>query len=146
MAEGERPTTMQRPYLLRAMHEWMTDNDLTPHIVVDITAEGVVAPTEFAKDGKLVLNISYSATQHLVMSNEFAEFEARFGGVPRRLQIPMSAIAGVYARETGQGMVFAAEHGPQGPDGQGPQTGPDGQPPAAATKRPTTKPDLKVIK
>jgi len=144
MADGQRPTSAQRPYLLRAMHEWMTDNDLTPHIVVDVQAEGVLVPTEFAKDGKLVLNVSYSATQNLVISNDFAEFEARFGGVPRRLQIPVAAIVGVYARETGQGMVFSAEPGPQGPDG--PVTDPDGQPPAPPTKRPVSKPDLKIIK
>jgi stringent starvation protein B len=144
MAGGERPTTMQRPYLLRAMHEWMTDNDLTPHIVVDVEAEGVVVPTEFAKDGKLVLNVSYSATQNLVISNDFAEFEARFGGVPRRLQIPIAAITGVYARETGQGMVFSAEGGPP----EGPASAPEGQQtsPSPVAKRKVSKPNLKIIK
>ena len=104
---------MQRPYLLRAMHEWMVDNDLTPHIVVDASlCELNVAP-EHVKDGKLVLNVSYTATRRLAITNERVEFEARFGGKPRWIEIPIHAILGVYARETGQGMIFSSEQEPE---------------------------------
>jgi len=99
----------QRPYLLRAMHEWMTDNLLTPHIVVDATKKDLSIPREHIEDGKLILNLSFSATRNLAIGNDCAEFEARFGGVSRRLSIPVSAIMGIYARETGQGMVFSDE-------------------------------------
>ncbi len=99
----------QRPYLLRAMHEWMTDNHLTPHVVVDATRRDLSIPREHVEDGRLILNLSYSATRDLSIGNEHAEFEARFGGVSRRLSIPVSAIMGIYARETGQGMVFSDE-------------------------------------
>ncbi len=91
------------------MHEWMTDNLLTPHIVVDATRKGLSIPREHVEDGKLILNLSNSATRNLTLGNEFAEFEARFGGIPRHLSIPISAIMGIYARETGQGMVFSHE-------------------------------------
>lgn len=113
MAGSQHTTTLQRPYLLRAMHEWMTDNDLTPHIVIDVAAAETALPTEYVKDGKLVINISYSATQNLTIGNESASFAARFSGVSRHLDVPIMAIAGIYARETGQGMIFSSETGPQ---------------------------------
>jgi len=112
MGESGTETTLQRPYLLRAMHEWMTDNDLTPHIVIDIGAAQTPLPVEYAKDGKLVINVSYSATQNLLISNESASFDARFGGVSRHLEVPIQAIVGIYARESGQGMIFSSESGP----------------------------------
>ena len=109
MGESDSQTTLQRPYLLRAMHEWMSDNNLTPHIVIDVDAAKTDLPLEYAKDGKLVLNVSYSATQNLVISNDGASFDARFGQASRHLDIPILAILGIYARETGQGMIFSAE-------------------------------------
>lgn len=112
---AERPLSRQRPYLLRAMHEWMTDNALTPHIVVDATAEIHDLPVEHIRDDKIVLNVSYAATRALVIGNEAVSFEARFNGVPRSLNIPIDAVLGIYARENSQGMVFAEESGTEPP-------------------------------
>lgn len=130
---AERPLGRQRPYLLRAMHEWMTDNALTPHIVVDASFENLSLPTEHVRENKIVLNVSYAATRGLVIGNDAVSFEARFNGVPRALHIPVDAILGIYARENGQGMVFAEESGPEPP--------PDDTDPAGE-KRPT----LRVVK
>ena len=105
----ERPLSRQRPYLLRAMHEWMTDNALTPHIVIDANFKDLNLPSEHVKENKLVLNISYAATRGLVVGNDAVTFEARFNGVPKALRIPIDAVLGIYARENGQGMVFAEE-------------------------------------
>ena len=96
----------RRPYLLLAMHEWMSDSGFTPHIIVDATREGVDVPKAFVKDGKLVLNVSMNATQHLQLQNQWVMFEARFNGVVHHVRVPMHAILGIYARETGEGMVF----------------------------------------
>ena len=109
MSESIPGTTMQRPYLLRAMHEWMTDNALTPHIVIDVAESDHALPVEHAKDGKLIINVSYSATENLLIDNQHASFDARFSGVSRHLDVPISAIIGIYARETGQGMIFSSE-------------------------------------
>ena len=107
MAE-QRPTK-QRPYLIRAMHEWMVDNGLTPHIVADAAADGLRIPREYVKDGKIVLNVGYSATRALVLGNDEIVFEARFGGVPQQISVPVAAVLGIYARENGQGMIFSGE-------------------------------------
>jgi stringent starvation protein B len=114
----------QRPYLLRAMHEWMIDNGFTPHIVVDATRGDLVAPSGYAKDGKLVLNVSYDATRALELGNELVRFEARFGGVPQRIEIPIDAVLGIYARESGRGMLFPDEDAPEPPSGGPPSGGP----------------------
>ena len=120
---AERPLSRQRPYLLRAMHEWMTDNALTPHIVIDATFSGVALPAEHVRDNKLVLNVSYAATRALVIGNDAVTFEARFNGVPRSMHVPIDAVLGIYARENGQGMVFSEgpEPEPPPPDDDGPK-------------------------
>jgi stringent starvation protein B len=105
MAEPTR--TSKRPYLLRAMHGWMSDNGETPHVIVDSERAGVEVPRAYVKDGKVVLNLSASATQRLVLGNEWIEFDARFAGIVHHVRIPISAVLGVYARETGEGMVFS---------------------------------------
>jgi stringent starvation protein B len=120
------------------MHEWMVDNDFTPHLVVDARRDGVQVPEEHIKDGKIVLNVSHSATHALDLGNDVVSFEARFGGVPRRLEIPVGAVLGIYARETGQGMLFSDDDSPDSP---GPVAGP-----AAPTSGATRRPKLKVIK
>jgi stringent starvation protein B len=99
-------TLSRRPYLLRAMHEWMADNGYTPHVIVDARREGVNVPTAYIKDDRIVLNVSVSATQHLQLRNEQVEFDARFGGVVHHVVVPLAAVLGIYARETGEGMVF----------------------------------------
>src|SRR5258707_5852315 len=96
----------RRPYLLRALHEWISDSGDTPHIVVNAEMAEVIVPKQYVKDGKIVLNVSYSATQFLKMGNEVLSFEARFGGTSFAVQVPVKAVLGIYARETGQGMIF----------------------------------------
>jgi len=100
-------TRSKRPYLIRAMHEWMGDNGHTPHIVVDPAVDGVSVPMEHVKDGKIILNISENAAHNLKPGNNAVSFRARFGGVPYEVWAPMSSVLGIYARETGQGMIFS---------------------------------------
>jgi len=111
------PELSRRPYLLRAMHEWMVDCGYTPHLIVDAQPEGVQVPREFVKDGRIVLNVSASATQALMIGADAVEFNARFGGTSRHVRVPVAAVLGIYARETGQGMVFNEDAGPEPPDG-----------------------------
>ena len=126
------------------MHEWMLDNGFTPHLVVDAKRDGVRVPEAHVKDGKIVLNVSPAATRALSLGNEFVTFEARFGGVSQQLAVPIGAVLGIYARETGQGMIFGEDDSPPTtPDGNGPQ------PPPVPTRAPPSankRPKLKVIK
>ena len=96
-----------KPYLLRALFEWITDNDHTPHIIVDAERVDVNMPPQSIQDGRLVLNISPLATRNLSMDNEAVSFQARFSGVSQDIWLPMEAILAIYARENGQGMMFA---------------------------------------
>jgi len=97
--------TSTKPYLLRALYEWCTDNGYTPYIVVSVDARTRV-PMEFVKNGEIVLNISFEATGNLKMDNEFIHFKARFGGVAREIEVPVDNVSAIYARENGQGMAF----------------------------------------
>ena len=99
----------RRPYLLRAMHQWMSDSGMTPHVLVDTYLQGVDVPKAYVRDGRIVLNISLNATRHLDLGNDLISFEARFGGVPRLVRVPLAAVLSIYARETGEGMVFPPE-------------------------------------
>lgn len=103
---GSATGLSRRPYLLRAMHEWMGDAGFTPHIIVDAGRPGVEVPNAYIKDGKIVLNVSLNATQRLQLLNHGIEFDARFAGVVHHVRVPMAAVLGIYARETGEGMVF----------------------------------------
>jgi len=94
-----------RPYLLRALHEWCTDNGYTPYVAV-VVDETVQVPLEYVKNGEIVLNVSYDATSGMKLGNDFIEFKARFGGVPRDIIVPVSRVMAIYARENGQGMSF----------------------------------------
>lgn len=89
------------------MHEWMSDCGYTPHIVVDANAADVDVPGQYIQDGRIILNVSYSAAHNLDLGNDIVSFEARFSGTPFRVSVPMHAVLGIYARETGQGMVFS---------------------------------------
>jgi stringent starvation protein B len=102
-----QPSRSKRPYLIRAMHEWMVDNDHTPHIVVDASFDGVSVPSEHIKDGKIILNISDTAAHNLKLTNDAVSFRARFGGVAFDVWAPIRSVLGIYARETGQGMIFS---------------------------------------
>ena len=101
--EQEAPST--RPYLIRALHEWCADNGFSPYIAVHVDA-AVQVPQEFVKNGEIVLNVSFDATSGLRLGNEFIEFKARFGGVPRDIVVPVTHVVAIYARENGQGMAF----------------------------------------
>ncbi|HKM95964.1 MAG TPA: ClpXP protease specificity-enhancing factor [Buttiauxella sp.] len=99
----------RRPYLLRAFYEWLLDNQLTPHLVVDVTLPGVHVPMEYARDGQIVLNIAPRAVGNLELANNEVRFNARFGGMPRQVFVPMAAVLAIYARENGAGTMFEPE-------------------------------------
>lgn len=99
----------RRPYLLRAFYEWLLDNQLTPHLVVDVTLPGVNVPMEYARDGQIVLNIAPRAVGNLELANDEVRFNARFGGVPRQVYVPLAAVLAIYSRENGAGTMFEPE-------------------------------------
>ncbi|MDR0781264.1 MAG: ClpXP protease specificity-enhancing factor [Pseudomonadales bacterium] len=141
--------TSHRPYLVRALNEWILDNNCTPYILVNAYAAGVEVPQNFVKDGQIVLNIAPIAVQGLVMNNEGLEFNGRFGGIPTRVYVPIDAVMGIYARENGQGMIFEYE-GSGTPPPPAPVTALDENASAAAVPsskaKPKGKPSLKVVK
>lgn len=98
-------STSTRPYLLRALYEWCTDNALTPYIAV-LVDDTVQVPREYVQNGEIVLNISFDATSGLKLGNDFVEFKARFGGTAREIMVPIDRVIAIYARENGQGMAF----------------------------------------
>lgn len=136
---GQPALPPKRPYLLRALHQWMIDNNQTPYLVVDAAYAGVAVPEEHVRDGRITLNLSYSATSNLVMGKDEITFEARFGGAARRVVIPVPAVSGIYARESGEGLVFPPDEyaaaAAAGPD----EPAPDPEPPPR-------RPRLKVVK
>ncbi|CAE6803555.1 ClpXP protease specificity-enhancing factor [Paraburkholderia haematera] len=97
-----------KPYLLRALYEWCTDNGYTPHIAVRVDNQTRV-PRQFVRDNEIVLNISFEATSQLQMGNEWIEFSARFSGKSHKIEVPIANILAIYARENGQGMAFPVE-------------------------------------
>lgn len=106
MSDDNLPMTSHRPYLLRALYEWIADNGMTPHLLVDATRPSVQVPMHAVKDGKIVLNIAERAVTRLDMSNDTIRFSARFGGVSHSVSVPIGAVLAIYARETGQGMAL----------------------------------------
>ena len=144
-----------KPYLIRALHEWCTDNGYTPHIVVTVDQNTAVPPAHI-HDGQITLNVGWLATNGLVLGNDYIEFQARFSGVTENIFVPVAAVSAIYARETGAGMGFEVEPSLPYPGGdfvaeaQGPSvaekstTEPpsDEPPPQGSSKRP----QLKVIK
>ena len=129
MSEADFPAmSSHRPYLLRALYEWIVDNGMTPHVLVDAGLPGVRVPQHAIKDGKVVLNIAPRAVAQLVMDNQSVRFLARFGGVSQQVEVPVSAVLAIYAQETGQGMMLPDDGEPDlpGPDGPDePPSGPD---------------------
>jgi len=123
--------TSSKPYLVRALYEWILDNDNTPYILVDTGSDQVLIPNGISSDGKVVLNLAPAAIQELEMSNEHISFSARFNGVAEQIYCPVSSLLAIYARENGEGMMFPAEEA----DDESPDEG-------AKPKGPT----LKVIK
>lgn len=105
----EHTMTSNQPYMLRAFYDWIVDNDLTPHLVVDASLPNVFVPTQFVQDGQIVLNVSPSACVNFALSPDGIFFQARFGGKPYEISMPCQAVLAIYARENGAGTVFAPE-------------------------------------
>ncbi|MES9856208.1 MAG: ClpXP protease specificity-enhancing factor [Sedimenticola sp.] len=127
-----------RPYLIRALYEWLVDNQLTPHLLVDAEAESVTVPQQFVEEGRIVLNIGPTAVRDLELGNDYISFNALFAGSPMDLLVPPAAVLGIYSRENGQGMLFPEEEeyaGSDGPTDDDPDTPP-----------PPSRPLLKVVK
>ena len=148
MADSPSTMTSHRPYLLRALYEWIADNGMTPHILVDAAAPGVRVPAHTVKDGRVVLNIADRAVARLELDNDAVRFTARFGGVSHPVMVPVAAVLAIYARETGQGMALPEDGGaaepPPDDDPTPPDDGPaDGPGDDTAPKRGT---HLRVIK
>ena len=129
--------TPSRPYFIRAVYEWILDNDLTPYLLVNANYPMVQVPTEFISDGKIILNLMPSAIRNLHMGNDEVEFSARFGGKARNVYVPIGAILAVYAKENGKGMFFDEDELPPPDDVGGDDIAPSKSP---------TKPSLKVVK
>ena len=132
----------RRPYLLRAMHEWICDSACTPHLVVDANAGGVEVPRQYVRDGKIILNVSWSATDQLRMTNDDVSFSGRFGGKPVAVRVPVTAVLAIYARESGQGMIFTEDDVRATPVSPGDPPEPPQPTPSPSGKRPR----LKVVK
>ena len=115
--------TPNRPYLLRALYEWISENRMTPHILVDAAVEGVDVPEQAVQKGKVILNIDHAAVHDLDMANEWLSFNARFSGRRYEVKVPLEAVLAIYAKENGQGMMFAQEEGNIPPTGTGPGDG-----------------------
>lgn len=130
--------TSSRPYLIRAIYDWLIDNRLTPYIMVDATLPDVLVPQQFVNDGRIILNIAPAAVTHLAIGNRLVEFSARFSGIPHQIQVPVMAVLTIYAYENGRGMVFNEDDEDDGGSGDGP---PDDDPPSKKNH-----PHLRVIK
>lgn len=129
--------TSSRPYLIRALYDWIVDNGLTPYIVVNARADGVSVPQQYVnKDGQIILNIAPRAVSSLELTNSEVEFSARFGGVPTSIHVPTYAVLGIYARENGQGMMFDPELPPKSPP-------PSDDTPSSGGER---RPSLRIVK
>jgi stringent starvation protein B len=128
--------TSNRPYLLRALYQWITDNNMTPHILVDAGITGVDVPEHAIQKGKVILNIDQAAVRELDMGNDWLTFNARFAGRQHYVSVPVEAVLAIYSKENGQGMMFAHDDDSPPPDGDGDDNGP----------KPTRRPHLKVVK
>jgi stringent starvation protein B len=129
--------TSNRPYLVRALYEWLVDNGKTPYLMVNADSQGAQVPRRFVEGGRIILNVDPSAISGLVLGNDWISFSARFGGMAEEILIPPSAVLGIYARENGQGMLFPDED----PEVDGvPDDEPDPTPPSSG------RPSLKVVK
>ncbi|MBL4712459.1 MAG: ClpXP protease specificity-enhancing factor [Gammaproteobacteria bacterium] len=130
--------TSSRPYLVRAMYQWIADNGMTPHLLVDVTVDDVHVPVEHVQNGKIILNIAPMAINGLILGDAEITFSARFSGKPMELHIPIDAVLAVYAKENGQGMMFSEDDGAM----SSPDSDNDNDPSPDKPKRPS----LRVVK
>ena len=130
--------TPTRPYLLRALYEWILDNGLTPHLLVNVEDAEVEVPVQYVEEDRIVLNINPSAIRDLDMGNDYLSFNARFDGRAENILVPISSVIAIYAKENGEGMAFPDEAPTEEP--------PVSEPQKAEDKPPRGKPELKVIK
>ena len=128
--------TSNRPYLIRALYEWISDNHMTPHVLVDAAIDGVKVPDQAIQKGKVILNIDQAAVHGLEMGNDQISFNARFSGRQHSVVVPVEAVLAIYSKENGQGMMFALEDETQ------PPTDPEG----GSDLKPVRRPHLKVVK
>lgn len=133
-----------KPYMIRALHEWCTDNGCTPHLLVAVDKQTRV-PIAYVKNGEIVLNLNYAATKDLQIENEAITFSARFGGVSQNLYIPMSVVKGIFARENGQGMFFEVEESSVGADDKDEKTT-SALPAEQLNAKKSKKPTLTIVK
>lgn len=137
---GGKPSKMSsnRPYLIRAMHEWIGDNGMTPYLLVDAAFPGVMVPPQSVKDGRVVLNVAPRAVAQLELGNQFIRFQARFSGVSQTVELPIAAVQAIYAQETGQGMMLPQDGETAGPE---PEPGNGG-----GVEPPRKGPHLRIVK
>jgi stringent starvation protein B len=153
ISNTELPST--RPYLIRALYEWCSENGFTPYVAVKVDGT-VQVPREYVQGGEIVLNVSMDATSSLKLGNDFIEFKARFGGKPREIMVPIQRVMAIYARENGQGMAFPVQDEEVATAALSPVDSPDSaesQAPEQATDQPQTtgaanpkRPALKRVK
>jgi stringent starvation protein B len=136
--EKDLTMTSSRPYLLRAIYEWIVDNNMTPYLLVDATGEAVQVPQEHINNGKIILNISPAAVVGLELGDQALNFNARFSGKPMFVNVPIKSVLAIYSKENGRGMVFTEENGDGSPE-------PGGTGPGSGTK-PSRQPTLRVVK
>jgi len=135
-----------RPYLVRAIHEWIVDSGFTPHLLVDADAPGLDVPTSSIQDGRVVLNVSPTAVRDLVIDAEMVTFVARFGGASRAVTVPMTAVEAVYARENGRGMMFPVDEDEDEEEVSDSSDARAGEGAERSDRGRKTKPNLKVVK
>ena len=137
MTQQQQPNmSSNRPYLLRAIYDWISDNNLTPYMLVDATRSGVRVPPHVIKNGQVVLNLAMRAVANLDLGNEWISFQARFSGVSHSIQIPVPAVLALYAQENGQGMMFPADEDGDEPPSDTPPAPPEPEPPSSDGDKP----------
>ena len=144
MSDDVPAMSSHRPYLLRALNEWIADNGMTPHLLVDATRPGVQVPQQAVSDGKVVLNIAERAVARLLIDNDTVSFTARFGGVSHPVVVPIAAVLAIYARETGQGMALPDDVAASGPQEEVAVS--EEPPPDDSTPTPPRRGHLRLIK
>jgi stringent starvation protein B len=140
-ADSPASMTSNRPYLIRAMYEWISDNGMTPYVLVDAGHEAVEVPRHAIKDGRIVLNIAGRAVASLELGNQMIRFVARFSGVSQTVSFPVAAVQAIYAQETGQGMMLPQDDAAGDAPGPGPDDGGGGSPDPSPKR-----PHLRVVK